>query len=37
VDTGARMSRSFGAQGWAPEAFYFVDPDGNVIEARHYE
>lgn len=37
VDTGARMSRSFGAQGWAPEAFYFADPDGNVIEARHYE
>jgi glyoxylase I family protein len=37
VDTGARMNRSFGARGWAPEAFYFADPDGNVIEARHYE
>ncbi|OBG28301.1 VOC family protein [Mycobacterium sp. 852002-51057_SCH5723018] len=37
VDTGARMNRTFGARGWAPEAFYFADPDGNVIEARHYE
>ena len=37
VDTGARMNRTYGARGWAPEAFYFADPDGNVIEARHYE
>jgi glyoxylase I family protein len=37
VDTGSRMNRSFGAQGWAPEAFYFSDPDGNVVEARYYE
>ncbi|MFZ5478402.1 MAG: VOC family protein [Myxococcota bacterium] len=27
---------SFGARGEAPEAFYFGDPDGNVIEARYY-
>jgi catechol 2,3-dioxygenase-like lactoylglutathione lyase family enzyme len=37
VDTGARMNQSFGARGWAPEAFYFADRDGNVIEARHYD
>jgi glyoxylase I family protein len=37
VDTGSRMNRSFGAQGWAPEAFYFSDLDSNVIEARYYE
>jgi glyoxylase I family protein len=37
VDTGARMDRTYGARGWAPHAFYFADPDGNVIEARHYE
>jgi catechol 2,3-dioxygenase-like lactoylglutathione lyase family enzyme len=37
VDTGARRNSSFGARGWAPEAFYFADPDGNVLEARYYE
>jgi glyoxylase I family protein len=31
------MNQSFGAQGFAPEAFYFADPDGNVLEARFYE
>lgn len=31
------MTSSFGAQGLAPEAFYFADPDGNVLEARFYE
>jgi glyoxylase I family protein len=36
VDTDARMRQSFGARGLAPEAFYFKDPDGNVIEARYY-
>ncbi|MFJ9561845.1 VOC family protein [Streptomyces fuscichromogenes] len=27
---------SFGARGRAPRNFYFRDPDGNVVEARHY-
>jgi glyoxylase I family protein len=30
------MKDAFGARGNAPEAFYFADPDGNVLEARHY-
>ena len=30
------MKDSFGARGLAPEAIYFADPDGNVIEARYY-
>lgn len=29
------MTQSFGARGFAPEAFYFADPDGNVLEARY--
>ncbi len=37
VDTGARLSHSFGARGWAPHTYYFADPDGNVLEARYYE
>jgi catechol 2,3-dioxygenase-like lactoylglutathione lyase family enzyme len=28
---------AFGARGMARRSFYFRDPDGNVIEARHYE
>jgi len=28
---------NFGARGMAPEAIYFADPDGNVIEARYYD
>jgi catechol 2,3-dioxygenase-like lactoylglutathione lyase family enzyme len=36
VDTQSRMHQTFGARGLAPEAFYFKDPDGNVIEARYY-
>jgi hypothetical protein len=31
------MTNSFGARGLAPEAFYFLDPDNSVIEARHCE
>jgi glyoxylase I family protein len=34
---GHTMKDSFGAQGFAPDAFYFPDLDGNVIEARTYE
>jgi catechol 2,3-dioxygenase-like lactoylglutathione lyase family enzyme len=37
VDTSVRMNRSYGAQGWAPHAYYFADADGNVVEARYYE
>ncbi|MEU8571754.1 VOC family protein [Streptomyces asoensis] len=28
---------SFGARGEAERSFYFRDPDGNVVEARHYD
>ncbi len=31
------MTNSFGARGVAPQAFYFLDPDNNVIEARYYD
>ena len=41
TDAGVAMSvpiqNSYGAQGAAPEAFYFLDPDGNVLEARAYD
>jgi catechol 2,3-dioxygenase-like lactoylglutathione lyase family enzyme len=30
------MERLFGARGPAAQAFYFLDPDSNVIEARYY-
>jgi glyoxylase I family protein len=37
VPTSNPMEQSFGARGLAPQAIYFRDPDGNVIEARYYE
>jgi glyoxylase I family protein len=37
VTVSSVMMNSFGARGLAPEAFYFLDPDNNVIEARFYE
>jgi glyoxylase I family protein len=37
IDTSARLTHSYGARGWAPQTFYFPDPDGNVVEARYYE
>jgi catechol 2,3-dioxygenase-like lactoylglutathione lyase family enzyme len=30
-------TNSFGAQGIAPEAIFFSDPDGNVMEVRYYD
>jgi catechol 2,3-dioxygenase-like lactoylglutathione lyase family enzyme len=36
VPTSNPMEQSFGARGLAPQAFYFRDPDGNVLEARYY-
>ncbi|MGB9307197.1 MAG: VOC family protein [Mycobacterium sp.] len=37
VGISTRMTHVYGARGYAPQAYYFADPDGNVLEARHYE
>jgi catechol-2,3-dioxygenase len=37
VPTHSIGETSFGARGSTRHWFYFQDPDGNVIEARHYE
>lgn len=37
VDTSARLNRTYGARGWAPQGYYFADPGGNVVEVRYYE
>lgn len=37
VSTHRVGERSFGARGSSKHWFYFQDPDGNVIEARHYD
>jgi catechol 2,3-dioxygenase-like lactoylglutathione lyase family enzyme len=34
---GHHMENQYGARGFAPRAFYFKDPDRNVLEARYYE
>ncbi len=36
VTLSPTTENSFGARGPAPESFFFLDPDGNVLEARHY-
>lgn len=36
VELTSGSERSFGAQGLADRSEYFRDPDGNVIEIRHY-
>ena len=37
VPVSALSHDSFGARGPARRSFYFRDPDGNVLEARHYD
>jgi catechol 2,3-dioxygenase-like lactoylglutathione lyase family enzyme len=37
VTTHRVGERSYGARGSSKHWFYFQDPDGNVIEARHYD
>ncbi len=37
VELTPEGERSFGARGLAERSVYFTDPDGNVIEIRHYD
>lgn len=37
VPTHRVGERSYGARGSSKHWFYFQDPDGNVLEARHYD
>jgi glyoxylase I family protein len=37
VEVTGTGTNSFGARGISPDVIYFPDPDGNVIEARHYD
>ncbi len=37
VDLKSGGEKAFGAQGHAEHSVYFRDPDGNVLEIRHYD
>lgn len=36
VEMSTTLVNAYGASGPAPESFYFLDLDGNVLEARYY-
>jgi len=37
VEISPGSEKSFGARGYTANSAYFHDPDGNVIEIRHYD